>query len=71
MRAMRQMQSDFPGLDDFLWGAAHALDLSGALLAEADWDGPEADADAIAGDWRTSLATVDREIDVGETDRTR
>jgi hypothetical protein len=69
MRTTRQMQGDLPGLDDFLWGAAHALDLGGVLLAEADWDGPEADADAIAGDWRASLATVDREIADGETDR--
>lgn len=50
----------------FLWGAAHALDLGGALLAEKSWGGVEEDAQALAGDWRMSIRKVNEEIDVEE-----
>jgi hypothetical protein len=50
------------GLRSFLWGAAHALDLGGVLLDEQDWGGPEADAEAIRGDWRVALNFADRSI---------
>lgn len=50
----------------FLWGAAHALDVGAGLVAEKEWSGLEADAQALAGDWQVSIRTVNEEIDVGE-----
>jgi hypothetical protein len=43
-----------------LWGAAHALDLGGVLLADKDWSGGfEADAEALRGDWAVALHSAD------------
>ncbi|HEX2211437.1 MAG TPA: hypothetical protein VHG93_27375 [Longimicrobium sp.] len=54
------------GVRSFLWGAAHALDLSGVLLAEQEWGGLEADAEAIAGDWEVALQFAERSIHASE-----
>jgi hypothetical protein len=50
----------------FLWGAAHALDLGGVLLAEQDWGGMEADAEALSDDWRMALDEARQELHVSE-----
>jgi hypothetical protein len=49
-----------------LWGAAHALDIGGVLLAEKDWGGLEADAEALRGDWLVALHHADRSIHASE-----
>ena len=53
-------------VEAFLWGAAHALDLGAALVAEKEWGGFDADAQALAGDWQVSIRRVNEEIDVRE-----
>ena len=50
----------------FLWGAAHALDIGGVLLAEKEWGGLEADAEAIRGDWLVALNHAERSIHASE-----
>ncbi|HEX2080556.1 MAG TPA: hypothetical protein VHG08_22825 [Longimicrobium sp.] len=50
-----------------LWGAAHALDLGGVLLAEKEWAGFEADAEALRGDWMVALHGADRVLHASET----
>jgi hypothetical protein len=50
----------------FLWGAAHALDIGGVLLAEKNWGGLEADAEAIRGDWLVALHSAERSIHASE-----
>jgi hypothetical protein len=45
----------------FLWGAAHALDLGGFLLAEDDFGGMEQDAEALRGDWSFAISAADDE----------
>jgi hypothetical protein len=57
---------DTPRLKAFLWGAAHALDLGAGLVAEKEWGGFDADARALAGDWRVSIHKANGEIDVRE-----
>jgi hypothetical protein len=51
----------------FLWGAAHALDLGGVLLAEKEWGGFEADAEALRGDWMVALHGADRILHASAT----
>lgn len=51
-----------------LWGAAHALDLGGVLLAYQEWGGPEADAQALRGDWMVALHGADRILHASEAD---
>ena len=51
---------------NLLWGAAHALDIGGVLLAEKDWGGLEADAEALRGDWLVALHHADRSIHASE-----
>ena len=51
---------------NFLWGAAHALDLGGVLLHEKEWGGLEADAEAIRGDWLVALHHAERSIHASE-----
>jgi hypothetical protein len=55
------------GARSLLWGAAHALDLGGVLLAEKSWDGFEADAQALRGDWMVALHGADRVLHASET----
>jgi hypothetical protein len=51
-----------------LWGAAHALDLGGVLLADKDWSGGfEADARALRGDWAVALHNADGRLHASET----
>jgi hypothetical protein len=45
-----------------LWGAAHALDIGGVLLAEKEWGGLEADAEALRGDWVVALHHAERSL---------
>lgn len=49
-------------LRSLLWGAAHALDIGGVLLAEKDWGGFEADARALRGDWAAALHNAERSL---------
>jgi hypothetical protein len=49
-----------------LWGAAHALDIGGVLLAEKDWGGLEADAEAIRGDWMVALNFAEESVHASE-----
>lgn len=49
-------------LRSFLWGAAHALDIGGVLLAEKEWGGLEADAEALRGDWMAALNYAERSL---------
>lgn len=53
-------------LRSLLWGAAHALDLGGVLLAEKDWGGLEADAEALRGDWRVALHNAEGSLHASE-----
>lgn len=50
----------------FLWGAAHALDLGGVLMADKDWGGLEADAQALRGDWAVALNFADEVLYAAE-----
>ncbi|HEU0299681.1 MAG TPA: hypothetical protein VFR37_09510 [Longimicrobium sp.] len=52
---------------DLLWGAAHALDLGGVLLAQKEWGGLEADAEALRGDWMVAIHGADRILHASET----
>ena len=54
------------GVRSFLWGAAHALDIGGVLLAEKDWGGLEADAEAIRGDWMVALHFAEESVHASE-----
>jgi Fe-S cluster assembly ATPase SufC len=54
------------GLRSILWGAAHALDLGGVLLAEKDWGGLEADAKALRGDWLVALNHAEESLHASE-----
>jgi hypothetical protein len=51
---------------NWLWGAAHALDLGAVLLDESEWGGFETDAVALGGDWECAIALANREIRVRE-----
>lgn len=51
---------------NILWGAAHALDVGGVLLAEKDWGGLEADAEALRGDWAVALPYADGTLHASE-----
>ena len=59
-------QGALDGVRSLLWGAAHALDLGGALLAEKDWGSFEADARALRGDWQVALHNAERSIHASE-----
>ena len=50
-----------------LWGAAHALDLGGVLLADKEWGGFEADARALRGDWMVALHGADEVLHASQT----
>lgn len=52
----------------FLWGAAHALDMSGQLLWQRDWRGFSADAEALNRDWRVVLNRASEQTNVAEAD---
>lgn len=53
-------------LGALLWGAAHALDFGGVLLAEDEWEGPEADARALGADWKAAITATNQELNVGK-----
>ncbi|HEX5871730.1 MAG TPA: hypothetical protein VFY65_14985 [Longimicrobium sp.] len=53
-------------VQSLLWGAAHALDIGGVLLAEQEWGGLEADAEAIRGDWLVALHFAEECIHASE-----
>lgn len=54
------------GVRSFLWGAAHAFDIGGVMLAEQEWGGLEADAEAIADDWQVALQLAERSFHASE-----
>lgn len=55
----------------FLWGMANALNFGGLMVEDLDLRGLEADAEALAGDWRVAVNHANEVVGVPEERKAR